>query len=172
MVRLIAQRADARLFFVFGGSVRQQRPVLPTWRVGPGSGVKGGDLGAAEAARGLELYAPPSTPLMPRVLAQATVHLDGNPAPEPARRGTKAGSLTAEALPPGTQYLPSTRSALGWSATGRPATSCNPCQEPPSEGEGQVGWRCLNQVKSPLCSSLSLARQACSRSQFRSRWHT
>lgn len=62
------------------------------------------------------------------------------------------GASRRKPIPPRREHLPSTRIALGLAAAGRRATWLKQRREPSRPGAGQVGRRCLDQVKGPLCS--------------------
>lgn len=143
------------------------------------SGVKGQDLGVAEGASGLELH-----PL--RLTGAQSPYTDwGSPSRNSglsplSPRGTERGGsgrgaeagLTAEAVASQKELLSGTGSALGLAAAERLRRGPICDMSLLSESTGQVGWRYLDQVQSPLCWSFSLARQASSRSQLPSRWHS
>ena len=68
-------------------------------------------------------------------------------------------SLQPKQLPPGTSFFLALRAAWGWRQ--HRAVRRGPVSDRSllSEGTGQVGRPCLDQVSSPVCSSLNLARQ-------------
>lgn len=89
-----------------------------TWRVGRRSGVKSWDAGDVASARGLE---PLSLPLPGAQSRSCLRPTRPNPAPEPARRGTKTGRQASvpKQMPSWSEHLPQTGTALGLAAAER-----------------------------------------------------
>ena len=136
--------------FSVEAGVRPERSCSPNGEGGTGPGVKGGDLGAAEAVRGPQLH--------PLPVPGARRPGAGGGAPAPASSsGARAArdkggeaSLQKRCLPR-TSIFPAPRARLA--AAGRRASRPRRCHAPPSKGDGQAGWRCLNPVHSPLGAS-------------------
>ena len=107
-------------------------------------------------ARGLEAHPIPLADAV--VSARAETQPSRNPTPG-ARRGIDAGLQLPKQLPPGTSFFLALRAAWGWRQ--HRAVRRGPVSDRSllSEGTGQVGRPCLDQVSSPVCSSLNLARQ-------------
>lgn len=145
-----------RFLSLFHGQCRSASEEV--WLAPPGRWGGGQRLKVGRRRDGTWLEAHPIPLACALVSARSETQPGRDPAPG-APRGIDAGLQLPKQLPPGTSFFLVLGAAWCWRQHG--AVRRGPVSDRSllSEGTGQVGRPCLDQLSSPVCSSPNLARQ-------------